>query len=435
MSCTTAAQMTEERNKLWHQAKAVLNKADAEKRNLNTEERSEYDKLEKDIDNYAEQIATLERKERAAEIERGMTESRGRKTGPSEPHKFRQGDTTQAFKSWVTRPAAESISPDDINNMRDCGISPESRQFKISLRKSGVEQRAMSIGAPTAGGSLVTWHTMADLLDKALRAYGSVLGLVRQIPTGNGIALPIPTSDDTNNKAVIVTEAAAISQTPDPTTGSVILNAYMYSTRAILVSLQLMQDSVVDVGPFVADLLGERLARAYNEHITIGTGAGQPFGIFPRATASGTVVAGTVAAPSFSGDNFIDLMHSVDPAYRNAPGVGFMLHDTIVQRVRKLKDNNGQYLWQPSLQLGQPDRLLAYPLYVNQDAPILAVNARIAAFGDYSRYIWRPVSDLTMYRLDELFLMTGQIGFMGLARADGNLINVNAVKTLSAPAT
>lgn len=428
------AQLVELRNKLWHQAKDVLDKAEGEKRNLTGEEKQEYDRLCGEIDALGEQIATAERKKRAEEIEAEMRSTAGRRTAPAPVQARPQASRPdEALRCWLTRPAKVPLTAEQVQNARDCGVDLNDRGHSLRIGGSRGEQRAMSTTAAGAGGE---WDvdSVAAALDRALLAFGGAKALVRTLTTSTGVSLPIPTVNDTANSAVIVAEEGAIGVTPDPTTGSVSLAAFMYSTNAIKVSLQLLQDSVVPLAQLLPDLLAERLGRAVNAHIIGGTGVGQPNGIFPRATASGVVVGGTVAAPTFSGDNFIDLMHAVDPAYRNMPGAGFIMHDTIVQRVRKLKDSNNQYLWQPSMQLGQPDRLLGYPLYVNQAAPTLNINARIASFGDYTKYTWREVSQLDLYRLDELYIMTGQIAFVGLYRADGNLINTAAVKTLAAPA-
>lgn len=432
----TAAQIAEERNKLWQKAKFFLDKADAEKRGLTAEEQGEYDRLTGEIDKLGERYADAQRRERAAEIEAELRARPERRTAPAPApaHRPAGGNRAAALRDWLTRPAQAPLSADQVDNARSCGVDLNARQFSFRLGGPPTEQRALGVTTGTAGGAFATYD-LAQGFDRAMLAYGNARQLVRVLRTSQGVALPIPTITDTANQATIVAEAGSIGVTPDPTTGTVTLGAFMYTSGGVQLSLQLVQDEIVDLTTLVPDLLGERIARAVNAHVVAGTGSGQPFGIFPRATASGVVVGGTAAAPTFTGDNFIDLLHNLDPAYRNQPGAGFMMHDTIVQRVRKLKDNNGQYLWQPAMQMGQPDRLLGFPLYVNQACPTLAVNARVAAFGDYSRYYWREVADVQLYRLDELYIMTGQIAFMALYRADGNLIVPAAVRTLAAPAS
>lgn len=430
----TAAQLIEERNKLWHQAKAILDKAEGEKRTLTGEESQQYDRLAADIDGYGEQIATAERRERGEQIEAELRSRPERRTAPANPTHHRiVGRGADAFRTWLSRPARLPVSPDQAENARQCNIDLNDRSISLRLgrRPGDGEQRALSVGS---NGTFATWD-VGQQLERALLAYGNAKSLVRTIQTGTGNSFPIPTVDDTSNTAAIVSEAGAIPVNADPTTSSVTLGAFMYSTKAVKFSIQLAQDSMVDLDTLLPDLLMERLGRALNSHIVNGAGTTEPYGIFPRAGASGVTVAGTVASPTFAGNDFIDLLYSVDPAYRQAPGCGFMMHDTIVQRVRKLKDSNGQYLWQPSMQMGQPDRLLGYSLYGNQACPTLAAGAKIAAFGDYTKYTWREVSQFDLYRLDELFLMNGQLAIVGLYRGDGNLLNTGAVKTLLAPAS
>lgn len=432
----TIQELTEQRAAAWSKAKAILDKADAETRTLTKEEREQYDRAEADVDRLGAEIDTAQRRERAEARDREFRTTQGRRVPVEQPgaRNENRGDMGEAMRSWLTRMTGRNQTAEELGNAADCGVQLDQKRQAIRIGKA-TSKRAIGITTASAGGALATWHDFADLLDRALLMYGSAKDLVKVLPTPNGITLPVPTIDDTANEAVIVAEAGAIPITPDPTTGTVNLAAFKYSTRAIQVAVELIQDSLIDLATLLPDLLAERLGRAINRHIIAGTGSGQPNGIIPRATASGLVVGGTVAAPTFTGDLFIDLMHSVDPAYRNSPGAGFLMHDTIVQRARKLKDNNGQYLWQVSLQAGQPDRLLGYPLYVNQHVPTLAANARIAAFGDYKRYTWREVAQMDLYRLDELYIMNGQIAFMGLYRGDGNLINTSAVRTLAAPAS
>lgn len=425
--------LIEERARLWNQAKAILDLAESEKRNLGAEERETYDRLCAEIDTFGEQIATLERKATAERIEGELRARPERRTAPSSianrPQRSRPID---ALRTWLAMPAGQRPSAEAIQNARDCGLDLSARSIHVRFHPPG-ESRSMTTGGAGAGGEYDVFG-MPGELDRALLFYGNALGLVRKLPTSNGVPLPLPTVNDTANAGAIVAEEAAIAVTPDPTTGSVTLGAFMYTSKAVKVSLQLVQDSIVPLETLIPDLLGERIGRIINTHIIAGVGTTEPNGIFPRATASGVVVSGTLASPTLSGDHFIDTLHSVDKAYRDAPGAGWIMHDTIVARARKLKDTAGQYIWQPSLQAANPDLLCGYPVYTNNAAPTWAANARIAAFGDYKRYTWREVAGINLFRLDELFIMNGQIAFAGLYRADGNLLNTAAVKTLAAPA-
>jgi HK97 family phage major capsid protein len=415
--------MREERAKLVIEARKVIDQAEAEgNRPLTGEENQKWERLMGEVDSLAEKISTSEKREATSKAEAELSKSY-RKTSPTVHNTRKEGNRSEAMRSWFLRGANKGCSAEAIDNAAACGIDLSSRWMNVSLRS---EQRALANGT-------LNIPDFGQGFDRALKAFGGAKNHVKNWQTANGVTVNVPTVDDTSNMATIVAEAGSIPITPDPTFSSVALGAFKYSTRAIQVSLELLQDSVIPLESLLTDLLAERLGRAVNNHITVGTGSGQPNGLCPRASTSSVVVGGTVASPTFSVDNLLDLIASVDPAYRG--NSKFMMNDAIAFRFRKLKDSTGQYLWQPSVIAGQPDRLCGYEVFINQDMPALAVNARVVLFGDYGRYIWREVSDLQFYRLDELYAISGQVGFMGLYRADGNLINTSAVKFLSAPAS
>lgn len=423
----------EERATLVAESKKWLTQAESE--NLpEGEVNAEWSRRMSEVDRLEADANKAERKESIDRLEHDLTKPVARKVGhvPTDFNR-RQPDAelrSKALKSWLMKPSGkgEFIERDAA---AEAGIDLNNRTQTFDIAK-----RALSIGSNASLAAI----DFGQGFDTALKAYGNVYGLVNKLQTQTGVSFTVPTLDDTANMAVIVGEAGAVPLTPDPTTGSVSIGAFKYSTRALQFSLELLQDAVVvNLDSMLSDMLAQRLARKLNKDITTGAGTSEPYGIMTRATASGTVIAGTAASPTYKADDFISLAYSVDPAYRLAPGAGFMMSDSLVQAVRKLKDSNGQYLWVPSLtagiQTGQPDRLLGYPLYVNQDVAAMAVNAKVAAFGDYSRYMWREVASVQFYRVDELYILNGQIAVLGLYRGSGDLLNTAAIKTLAAPAS
>jgi HK97 family phage major capsid protein len=177
-----------------------------------------------------------------------------------------------------------------------------------------------------------------------------------------------------------------------------------------------------------------RLGRIQNSHFTTGNGTTQPNGI---VTAAGTGKAGlTGQTLTVIYDDLVDLEHSVDPAYRSQPGVGYMMHDSSVKVLRKIKDSQNRPIFVPGYEAdamingGAPDRLMGRPIYVNQDMPVMAASAKSILFGQLSKYVVRDVMDLTLFRMtDSAFTLNGQIGFVGFLRTGGNLIDAGgAVK-------
>lgn len=278
---------------------------------------------------------------------------------------------------------------------------------------------AMGVDVGSTGGFLVPDGFMQTIVD-AQKAYGGMIGVSTPIDTGTGNPLPIPTDNDTTNIGAIVGENTSMSDGADVAFGAVVLGAYMYSSKPVKVSLQLLQDSFFDIDAFLANKLGIRIARAVNAHLTTGTGASQPRGVVTAATVGQTGTTGETTSIIF--DDLIELKHSVDPAYRT--NARFMMNDTSLKIVRKLKDSQGRYLWEPgSTVAGTPSTIDGDPYTINQDMPSMGANAQPIAYGDFSNYYVRRVAGAQLMRLTERYADVGQVGFLLFQRWDGNLVD------------
>jgi HK97 family phage major capsid protein len=250
--------------------------------------------------------------------------------------------------------------------------------------------------------------------------------------TDTGNALPYPTVNDTTVTGRLLTENTAVTNT-DVTFNAITFNAYKYSSDLLLISQELMTDSAFDLSSQLGELLGIRLGRIQGTHFTTGTGSSQPAGVVTGSTL-GKTAAGTTA---ITADELLDLVTSVDPAYRSNPGVGFMAHDNIITAIRKLKDNNNQYLWQPSMavgiKMGQPDTLYGYPVYRNQFMQSsIATGTKTVLFGDFKKFVIRDVSGIRLVRMDERYADVDQVGFVAFVRSDAKVLNAgtNPIKHL-----
>jgi HK97 family phage major capsid protein len=192
----------------------------------------------------------------------------------------------------------------------------------------------------------------------------------------------------------------------------------MYTSKLVRVSLQLLNDNAFDLESWLAGVLGRRIGRAQNQHFTTGTGTAQPEGVQTNAVIGKTGATGQTTSVTY--DDLIDLIHSVDPAYRNSGRAQFMLNDASLSAARKLKDGQNRPLWEPSIQVGTPDGLLGYGYTINQDMPVMAANAKSIMFGDfYAGYLIRDVQDVQLLRLAERYADYLQVGFLAFARTDG----------------
>lgn len=209
----------------------------------------------------------------------------------------------------------------------------------------------------------------------------------------------------------------------DATFAKMTLNAYAFDTEWVQLSMEILQDSAIDIEQFLGELLGERLARRVNVELTTGDGSGDPNGIVTASAAGVTAASATL----LDADEIIDLLHSVDPAYRASPKCRFMFNDGTLAKIRKLKDGNGQYIWSMGdIRDGQPGSLLGQRYSVNQAVASVATGTKPIVFGDFSKYFVRKVGSPVIGVRREYYWPN--IGLAGIVRLDGDLIQSGAVK-------
>ncbi|MGE4297030.1 MAG: phage major capsid protein [Desulfovibrionaceae bacterium] len=279
----------------------------------------------------------------------------------------------------------------------------------------------------TTGGGYLIPTGFHNMLTEALLAFGGVRSVATMLPTDGGNPLPMPTVNDMGNKGARVAENVQHSG-QDVTFGQVTLNAYTYSSKVVLVPVQLMQDSAFDLTGWLAKALANRLGRITNEEFTTGNGTAQPNGIVTAATLGKTGASGQTTTIIY--DDIVDLLHSVDPAYRMSPGCGWMFADSTLKALRKIKDGESRPIWQPGLAGGAPDTILDKPYTINQDMAAMAASAKSILFGDLSLYHIREVKGIHLLRLEERYADYLQVGFLAFQRCDGDLLNAgtNPVK-------
>jgi len=314
------------------------------------------------------------------------------------------------------------------------GVQPDD----IRVWQTAMDEKRAALTAAqstTTTGGYTTADAAMRALEVALLAFGGMRSVSTVLRTDTGGPMPIPTTNDTGNKGEIIGENLTSNEL-EMTFGQLVLNAYKYSSKYILASIEFLQDSSINVPEFLGSSLANRIGRIQNDHFTTGTGTGQPKGIVVAAANSGVTAA---TATTVTYDNIVDLIHSVDPAYRT--GARFMFNDAALKMMKKIKvlqfsgDTSGVPLWQPSLTLGQPDTIAGYPYTINQSMAAPASAAKSVLFGDLSKYIIRDVMQIELRRLDERFAELGQVAFLAFARSDGNLLDAgtNPVKYLAHP--
>ena len=323
-----------------------------------------------------------------------------------------------------------NLQPEQLNAMRQ-------RQSGDIANAMRLPQAAMSTTTPAEGGYTVATEYYRQLAE-AQKAFGGIRNVATIIQTGTGAQMNFPTADATSEIGEIVGQNAAATL-GETTFGNLSLDVYKYSSKKIAVPFELIQDSMFDIEGYINNILALRLGRITAQHFTIGTGSSQPRGIVTAATVGKTGTTGQTLSVTY--DDLVELEHSVDPVYRVGPKVGFMLHDSSLKVIRKIKDTQGRPIFVPGYEAGNPggapDRLLGRPIYISQEMPVMAANAKSILFGDFSRYLIREVMDLTLFRMaDSAFILNGQIGFVAFNRQGGNMIDVGgAVKHYANSAT
>ena len=311
-------------------------------------------------------------------------------------------------------------------NVQD--MAPEMRQVLRAGVQQGAEFRAQTVGTTTAGGYTVP-TTLANFIVKSMAAWGPMYDqdICTTINTTSGEQINIPTVDDTTVPVAKTTEAAALTDDggSDVIFGQKVLNAYLFDTEFVRWSLALSQDSIFNMEQLLGELLGERLGRRANVELTTGDGTGDPNGVVTASSLGVTAASAT----ALTADELIDLVHSVNPAYRQSPKVRFMFNDTTLKAIRKLKDGDGAYLWgRGDFTQGVAPTLLGYNYSVNQAMASIATGTKPVIFGDLGKYYVRKVGSPIIGVMRERFWP--DLGIAGLIRFDGELGDTAAVKHL-----
>jgi HK97 family phage major capsid protein len=359
----------------------------------------------------------IEREARVAQLEKEAEEARANRR----PDQSGEGRGVEEVAKPEYREAFIELARAGFDPQE---LTPELR----NVLKAGVaEFRAQSTTAGAGGYTVPT--ELAAVVDKTLKMWGPMYdeAICTVLNTSGGNPLDFPKTDDTAVAVAQHTEAAAMTDDGgvDATFTKMTLGAFAYDTEWVQISMELLQDSAINIEQFIGELLGERLARRVNTELTVGDGTGDPLGIV-AASAAGKSATDDV---TFTADELIDLLHSVDPAYRASPKARFMFNDSTLAFIRKLKDGQNNYLWQMGdIRTGEPGTLLGQRYSVNQAMASIAASAKPVIFGDFSKYYVRKVgAPIVGVRREYYF---PNIGLAGVVRLDGDLIQTSAVKHL-----
>ncbi len=389
----TVKELLEKRANVWEQAKALIDKAEAEGRDFTAEEQAQYEKMMSDMDELASRAKRLEQKTRLeAQLSEPINEPiRMMPSGKGdEPAK----NIMQEFRSFI----------------KDGVVGPELRALQVA--GTGTDTKAM-------GGYLVPPEQFVAQLIKELDDMVFVRKLANVIPvtTSDSLGSPVLTTDMSDISWT--TEVTDLSTTEDSAMsfGKRELKPNQLS-KLIKVSMKLLRTSAIPVESLVIDRLAYKFAVAEENGFLNGTGSGQPLGVF-KADSNGISTARDVDSPGgITADALIEAKYKIKAQYRD--GAQWIFHRDLVKDVAKLKDGDGQYLWRPGLAMGQPDTLLNLPVNESEFAPNdTSVGKYIGILGNFKYYWIAELMGMEIQRLNELFAATSQIGFIGRMWVDG----------------
>jgi HK97 family phage major capsid protein len=397
-------ELRQKRASVWQEMQDLTERAEAEKRTLSAEEITRWEALEAELSNLTKQIEIAER-----DAELRKTIATVVDTPPVAPTRDPEAERRQAFLAYL-RHGPRHMTPEQIALLG--------------------EQRALGVGSGAAGGYTVPAGFRA-IITETMKSFGGIRRLAEVISTTSGQPMPWPTNDDTGNVGELLAENTQLNE-QDVTFGQKSLGAYPFNSKIVRVSVYLLQDSGIDIEGFLGRKLGQRIGRAQATYWATGTGTNQPQGAVTGATQGKVGAAGQTTSVTY--DDLVDLVYSVDSAYRD--GAAFVMHDTTIAKVRKLKDSTGQPLWQPSVMAGQPDTLLGFPVVSDAAIPQMAANAKSILFGNFrAGYVIRDVADVSLLRLEERYADFLQVGFLAFVRSDGLVADSAAIKYYQNSAT
>ena len=390
-------ELIEKRAKLWAEAKNFLDTHTDEDGKLSAEDAATYEKMEADV---VDMKKSIDRLQRQAVIDRELnkptsTPITNEPSSGKAPANFRATDEYRKEMLAATRNRFRNIS---------------------NVLKEGDDQQ---------GGYLVPVEYDKRLVD-VLNAENIMRNLSTKITTSGQHKINIAA---TKPAAAWIEEGETLGF-GEATFDQIMLDAYKLHV-AIKITEELLYDNAFNLESYIIDQFGKALANAEEDAFLNGDGKGKPTGIFDAE--KGGQFSTTTSGNSISADDIITLIYNLKRPYRK--NAAFITNDKTLASIRKLKDNNGVYMWQPALTAGEPDRILGYEVHTSEYAPESATGKPAMAFGDFSYYNIGDRGTRSMQELKELFAGNGMVGYVMKERVDGRLILPEAVQILSMKGT
>lgn len=434
-----ARELRQKAGELFDEADEILDRAEEAGEPLSGEDEERHDKLLDAALEKVDRAQELERREqKRAELRTALDERRDRVASQTsdpnvrdfaaldaeERNELQKRAFIKGLKNQVARDAANvgvRLPTEDFTDEERAALAYTREEHGVEAR-----QGQQSVGTSGQGGTFVPEGFRREI-SEAQEAFGGVRGAADVITTDSGNDLPWPTSDDTQNKGSLVNEATTTSGSTHVPTSNVTLKAWKYQTGPIKASIEILQDSAFDMEAFLRGHMARRIGRITEEHFaSTDTGSAQPEGFRSLSTGAVSVAEGS---SNLTPESLMDLMHSIDLAYRQNPRVAWMMHDDVWKEITKIRVGSSDEFWlDRDARTGTDLMLLGHPVIRNNSLPENMFSSTNTApnkpiwFGDWGKYKVRDVRDLSIVRLNERFILEGNIGFIGFARHDGRAV-------------
>jgi len=393
--------LQERRLNVWEQTKELLDTAEEAKRELSAEEEQTYQRLSADLDKIDERVKEMvEAEQRTKDAEAAFADLLDK---PADVRKKAQ-DTSAELRQWLTGEGGKRAF-----EVRPDATTPH-------------DFRTLSKLTAAAGANTVPISFYNRLIEHMIEVSGVLMANPTLLRTASGEQIQIPkTTAHSTPSGAPIAEAATLASS-DPTFGQVPLDAYKYGIL-LQISHELLNDTGVDLAGYLARQAGRAIGNWLGTHLVTGTGTNQPNGVVTAATVGVTGGAGVVGA--FTADNLIDLFYSVIAPYRNSSSCAWLMKDSSVAGLRKIKDSTNQYIWQPGLTADAPDTVLGKRLYTDPNVAAVALSAKSVVFGDFSTYFVRMVESLRFERSDDYAFNTDLVSYRAVLRGDGDQVDTS----------
>lgn len=342
---------------------------------------------------------------------------------------IQRSERRQEMENELQKPTAKPITakpgavPDGAADEKTGRASDAYREGMLKALRTNFRQvsNVLQEGVDADGGYLVPEEYDSRLIKK-LSEENIIRRLAHTMTTSGTHKINIAA---TTPAAAWIDEGEALTF-GDATFAQTNLDAHKLHV-AVKVTEELLYDNAFGLENYIIDEFGKALANTEEDAFLNGNGTGKPLGLL-AATGGAEVGVTTASSTAITADELINLIYSLKRPYRK--NAVFIVNDATLAVLRKLKDANGTYMWQPSLTLGEPDKLLGYPVYTSQYMPTVAAGNKSIIFGDISYYNIGDRGTRSFAELRELFAGNGMIGFVAKERVDGKLILPEAVKVL-----